>query len=342
MRYAVGSYTAKGGPGVAVIEAGETEITLLDASRAVAKPTWVLPSEKQPVIFSSGADWETGEGLAASFALENGKLRLLSRQPSGGLSCCHLCLGEQERFLYAANYKTGTVAVFPLENGRILPMVQLVALEGPLGPNAIRQEQHHAHQCTFRPGTKELFVCDLGGDQVAVLDVQADGTLRLQTHIPCPPGTGARHLVFDGPDRFYLAGELDGWAMTFERTGEQWACRQCLSTLPAGYQGPVNTAAAIRMDEKQVVISNRGHDSLAVFDRLPDHTLRFSCRLPTPGAVPRDFRMAQGRFLLAQEQGGGIAWMGRDGASGPALALPETVCVAPLPAWGQPGDTQHV
>ena len=66
MRYAVGSYTAKGGPGVAVVEAGEREVRLLDASRAVAKPTWVLPSEKQPVIFSTGADWETGEGLAAS------------------------------------------------------------------------------------------------------------------------------------------------------------------------------------------------------------------------------------------------------------------------------------
>lgn len=335
MRYAVGSYTAKGGPGVAVVEAGEREVRLLDASRAVAKPTWVLPSEKQPVIFSTGADWETGEGLAASFAWENGRLRLLSRQPSRGLSCCHLCLEEQERFLYAANYMTGTVAVFPLLQGMIQPMIQLAALEGPLGPNPKRQERHHAHQCTFRPGTQELFVCDLGGDQVVVYDAQADGTLRQRDAISCPPGTGARHLVFDGPDRFYLAGELEGWAMTFEYAAGKWACRQCLSTLPAGYQGPENKAAAIRMDDRQVVISNRGHDSLAVFDRLPDHTLRFACWLPTPGAVPRDFRMTQGRFLLAQEQGGGIAWMARNGAYGPALDVPETVCVSPLPAWGQ-------
>ena len=331
MLCAVGTYTRFGGPGVAVVDAEKDNIRLICTLDAVADPTWVMQSPHQhQILYSTGAVADKKIALVASYLLENGKLTALSIQETKGAGSCYLCVDKDEKHLYAANYVDGSVSVFPLENGRIGPCCQFLPHEAPLGPNTVRQEHSHAHQFELRPGKDEAFVCNLGTDQVVIYDRRADGSLSFRETIPGKPGTGPRHLIFDGPDRFYLAGELEGWVSTYEYKDGKWNCLQVLSTLPAGCARPDNTAAAIRMDEKRIYVSNRGHDSIALFDKLPDGTLSPAGHLAVPGCFPRDFRLWEGGYLIAQQKGGGVAYMDSQGKAGAHLEIPGAVCVCPL------------
>ena len=331
MLFAVGTYTSFGGPGVAVIDAKKDKIECVASLAAVADPTWVMQSPgKANILYSSGAITGTKTGLVASYLWAEGRLMVLSVQETGGRACCHLCVDADESHLYAANYLDGSVSVFPLKDGKIGPCCQFLPYTAPLGPNEKRQESSHAHQFSFRPGTREAYVCNLGTDQVVVYERQEDGTLAFRYAIPCQAGTGSRHLIFDGPNRFYLAGELTGWVSTFTFQGGQWHCDQVLSTLPeGGFQG-TNTAAAIRMDESKIYVSNRGHDSIALFDRLPEGTLRSAGHLASPGCFPRDFQLWEGGFLIAQQKAGGVVFMDREGKAHGQVDIPGAVCVCPM------------
>ena len=329
MLFAVGTYTSLGGPGIALIECHHGHLNLRSATNAVDNPIWLHASLRRPILYVAGSWGEDDQGCVASFAWHENTLTLLSRQETGGASCCHLALDEEETHLYAANYTDGSIAVFPLADGRIQPRCQFLQHAGhSIHPK--RQTGPHAHQIVFRPESREVFACDLGADQVVVYRRLENGTLEHQTAIPGTPGTGPRHLVFDGPNRFYLVGELTGWISRYEAEQGQWRLKQILPTVPDG-AGENNSAAAVRMDANHVYVSNRGHDSIAVFEKSEDGALRFLRTIPTPGEYPRDFQLQDGGYLLAQQNRGGVAWMDASGALKDALDIPGAVCLCPIP-----------
>lgn len=328
MLYALGSYTRMGGPGVGIVEEKDGELHLLCASDAVVDPTWVEQSPLHPKVLYAGC-LKDGKGAAASFLWTKDGLSLLSYQPSGGKSCCHVTVDRDETHLYAASYGDGTVSVFPLKNGVIGPVMQLLPHDAPLGPNRMRQDCSHAHQCVFRPEHDELFVCNLGTDQVVIYDRLADGSLKLSSAISAHPGTGPRHLMFDGPNRFYLVGEMEGWICVYDFEIDKWQCRQLLSTVPGGSETE-NTAAALYRDEGRLYVSNRGYDSIAIFAILPDGLLRFEKELKTPGKFPRDFQLHEDGFLLAQQNAGGVALVDLNGNALSSLDVPGAVRLCPL------------
>lgn len=326
MKIIAGSYTALGGPGLVLMDMMGDQLQIRACSRAVVDPIWAEQSKKRKLIYVAGTQDDGEHACAAVFGWEKDALHLLSCQPNNGTGHCHLCLNEEETYLYCANYSDGSVAVYPLdEEGNLLPLCQFVQLQSALGPNRERQERNHAHQLVFRPGTKELFLCDLGADRVVVYLAGEDGKLVQIREIACTPGSGPRHLCFDGPDAFYLVGELGGWLSRFEWGKEGWQQVQHLSTLPDGHDGAGNTAAAIRRDEGHIYVSNRGHNSIAVFKMQPDGKVLKPYFISTPGAFPRDFLPMNGGFLLAQQQSGTVAFMNENGVPGAQIKIPGAV-----------------
>lgn len=332
MMMAVGSYTTFiKGPGLALVDVTGEKMRLVNVNQDVQDPIWAEQSKNSNVIYVAATQEDKAHACVASFLWEGEQLTLLSRQDDPGFGNCHLCLNEEETFLYSANYSNGTVAVFPVDQeGKILPCIQYFEHQAPLGPQADRQERTHAHQVSFRPGTKELFLCDLGADQVVIYQAGEDGKLTLQKEIACQPGSGPRHLSFDGENAFYLVGELGGWMSRYEWKENEWRCMQTLSSLPDGYDGPVNTAAAVRQDAGHVYVSNRGHDSIAVFAKNADGTLNRPYFIRTPGTFPRDFILHGNGFLLAQQNSGTFAYMNENGVPGAQVSIVGAVSILPL------------
>ncbi len=331
MKLIVGSYTCMGGPGLALVEMMGEKMQIAAVCDQMKDPIWAEQSRKKPLIYVAATQEDGVHACVASVLLQDHALTIQSVQNDPGLGNCHLCLNEEETFLYSANYSDGTVAVFPLdEAGNIQPCIQYFEHQAPLGPQADRQERTHAHQVSFRPGTKELFLCDLGADQVVIYQAGEDGRLEEKQALACQAGTGPRHLSFDGPDAFYLVGELGGWMSRWECRDGAWQCVQMQSTLPEGYNGPVNTAAAVRQDAHHVYVSNRGHDSIAVFAKEQSGMLGRPFFISTPGSFPRDFVLHGNGFLLAQQNSGNLAYMNENGVPGASVQIAGAVSVLPV------------
>lgn len=318
----IGSYTRLGGPGIAVVREEDGKLELLSTSQAVKDPIFVMLSKDDSILFATGADPVTGEGVAATFAAEGSELRLLSMVPTHGSDVCHATLSEDERFLYVANYATGCITAFPVENGRLLSSIQHIVHEGS-GPSLPRQASAHTHQCLFRPGTQELFVCDLGMDTVFIYDQDpVSGLLTEKSTIKTEPGMGPRHIAFVSAEEFYLVGELDCYAAHYRLLGGEWCCLQRVPLLPEGFCEK-NTSAAIRLHDGGLYVSNRGHDSICVIALDAAGAMSVQGHVSTGGRAPRDFDFTpEGRMLFANQNGGGLV-----AQDGDALALDGVVCV---------------
>lgn len=336
MKYVVGDYTRMGGPGVALIERRGDELTLLSATEGLQEPTWAQPASNGTAIYSLGNNKVEGEegGCAASYERVGDTLRLVSMRSTNGLAPCHMTESPDGRFLYVANYLGGSVAVFPIEGNALGARVQLVQHEGH-GPNEKRQESAHVHFTAFKPGTRQLFVVDLGIDAVMVYDQDPQtGRLTLAERIDTPAGLGPRHLVFHGEDVIYLNYEMGGKVSLLRRKGGKWQIEQTLSTLPEDYDG-FNGVAAIREFNGQIVVSNRGHNSLAFFNILPDDRLERAGIFAVPGDFPRDFWMNEdGTILAANQESGDVRLLRRTDEGletvGQPLSIPGAVSVFPI------------
>ena len=324
MQLYTGSYTRMGGPGIGVCEWTGSTFRLLSTSRELEDPIYVILSADGKTLYAVGSD-ASDDGMAASYSVKGDRLTFLSVQPTGGRASCHLTLSRDERFLYTANYLTGSVSVFPVQNGILGQRIQLLQHEGS-GPNPDRQEAAHTHQCLFRPETDELFVCDLGTDRIAVYTQDPkNGMLRLREEIVMPAGMGPRHLIFADAYCFYVTGELDNVVRRCVLRDGTWQITDACSTLPENWRGK-NLTAALRLHGGALYVSNRGHDSIC---RIP-----LDCKgnmlaphwVSTNGLYPRDFILTADGFLAANQNGGGIT-----AENGASLPMDGAVCICPAP-----------
>ncbi|MBR5545852.1 MAG: lactonase family protein [Clostridia bacterium] len=320
MRFYTGSYTRMGGPGVGVCRWENGQLSMVNAYHDLNDTTYVILSGDQRTLYAVGSLPETGESAAASYRAAGDSLELLSISAAAGKAACHQAESADGRFLYVANYLTGSVAVFPVENGVLGQRIQLVEHTG-CGPNEARQECAHIHQCVFRPGTNELFVCDLGIDKVVVYGQNpGTGLLSLKEEITMPGGMGPRHLVFADADHFYVTGELDNVVRYVVNDGG-WKIIGEMSSLPADWTGE-NTSAAIRLHEGALWVSNRGHDSLCKMDLDEKGHMVSAAWTLTGGKIPRDFDFVPGGILFAHQAGGGVM-----ASAGASIPMDGAVCI---------------
>ena len=308
MRFYVGNYTRMGGPGVCecALEAGVLRL-VQNADTYLENPTWLTLSKDGRTLFATASTHAEGEECAsvAAFDVSEGRLHMTSIRSTGGLSACHLAESPDGRFLYCANYADGKLTVFPIEDGKLLPRIQLIQHEGH-GLDPVRQEGPHAHCVCIDEKDGLLYAADLGMDAVMVYRRnEKDGLLTPEERLDMPEGAGPRHLVIDG-DMMYVAHELAGKVSVLRRSSLGWSMEQTLSTLPEDY-GEEGAVAAIRHVGHFIYVSNRETDSIAEFEIRLGGTLRLNRVIPTFGAFPRDFiPFEEGIFLVACQNSGEI------------------------------------
>lgn len=259
-------------------------------------------------------------GAVATFALDaDGLPHFEAILPVPGFSGCHLIAEPSGKFLYGANYSAGSFAEFRLQDGIPLGVTRMIRHHGH-GPNAERQEKAHVHFVQLTPDGRYLCVIDLGTDEIVCYRLDADGVRTADAiHFKVPPaGSGPRHLVFNrAGDRAYLVNELENTVMTLGYREGHFALLGTASTLPPDFAG-WSKAAAIRLspDERFVLASNRGYDSIAVFERLGDQ-LKLRRLVPSGGKSPRDFNFISDRLIaVANESTNNLVFFGYDPRTG--------------------------
>lgn len=229
----------------------------MKALRSVENPELLRPAESSELVEPAespellqetegqlrGAKKEAGTnpGIAKDMAAAP-ILEMVKEMPSGGADPCHLSLDGKENFLMAANYTSGSLAVFALdEQGHLQERCDFWQhtprrtdetqgqgnsqqsrkaknpQENPFKVNPLRQEGPHVH---FSEEAGELlWSTDLGLDQVFGYQIDyeqkklTDTGIRLQL----PDGYGPRHLAFWHEDMavIYVLCELSNRIVVF-------------------------------------------------------------------------------------------------------------------------------
>src|SRR5208283_4284850 len=189
-------------------------------------PSFLAVHPNQRFLYAVGElDSSSGRRAEAvcAFSIDasTGKLTLLNQQSSGGSGPCYVSVDSSGRWVFTANYGSGSVEALPVKaDGKLgKPAVQIQHQGSSANPQ--RQEGPHAHFITADPANRYVLACDLGLDKVLVYRF---GETAPQTApvlaandppwVAIKPGLGPRHLAFHPNGRFvYLISEL-GSALT--------------------------------------------------------------------------------------------------------------------------------
>jgi 6-phosphogluconolactonase (cycloisomerase 2 family) len=337
----VGCYTSEKrhghGAGITVYEVdpGSGAFTPVQTVPDLVNPSFLAPDRRRRVLYSAHGD----EDYATSFAIDGitGRLTPLNRQSTGGKNGVHLAVDATNRFLVVSNYASGTVAVLPIaRDGSLEPLSDLVTLTGTPGPDPVQQTSSHPHDVPFDRSGRFVVVPDKGFDSIFVFRLDPTRGKLMAGYPPsvkARPGAAPRHADFHPTGPYaYVNNELDSTITTYRFEPEQSVLEplQVVSTVPADFTAKNTTAEiAVAPSGRFVYVSNRGHDSIAIFAVDPS-----SGRLspvgwePARGKTPRFFALdPSGTFLyVANQNGDAIVGFRIDPATG---ALKPTGHVVP-------------
>ena len=251
-------------------------------------------------------------GISAySIDRSSGKLTELNQVSTGGPGPCAVTVDKTGKVVFVANYAGGSFASYPIgSDGKVGAMASFIQDKGS-SINKSRQEGPHAHSVVVSPDNKFLLGADLGLDRVLVFRIDTS-TGKISPNDPpfatVKAGSGPRHLVF-APDgkHVYVVSEMGEIVTAFAWDAGPGALTAIdeVSALPADFHGR-STAAEIQIDAhgRHVYSSNRGHDSISVFDVDPKTAkLTLVQTESTQGRTPRFFCLdPSGRYLLAGNQ----------------------------------------
>ena len=310
----IGVYTDEKTKGIHVARFDESTGAISDLTLAAETPNPTFlelhPSGKYLYAVNevnSFAGQKTGSVGAYAIDRASGKLSLLNMVSSKGPGPCHVSLDKTGRTVMATNYGGGSLASYQvLADGKLSEAVSFFQHEGK-GPNARRQERAHAHSINRTPDNKFAVVCDLGMDQIVIYKLDAaKGSLEKYAETNMAPGSGPRHFAWhpNGVNG-YSINELASTVTLFMYNAGGLDEIQTISTLPEDFKGQ-NTTAEIRIHPsgKWLYGSNRGHDSIAVFN-LDKETAKLAPAeyVSTQGVMPRNFYIdPTGHWLLAANQ----------------------------------------
>lgn len=236
-----------------------------------------------------------------------------------------------DRFLLASYYGSGHVSVHGIAADGSLSAAPLQWIETAVHAHSVQTDR--SNRFAFVPHTNPTN---------AIYQFRFDETTGALTPNDPPlvqPDTpeGPRHFAFHPEkDILYSVNENGSTVSAHHFDPQKGTLKsfQVISTLPEGFDGD-NTTAEIRVtsDGKYLYASNRGHDSLALFDVAEDGMLTAKGHFPTE-AVPRFFALdPTGRFVYSAGQKSGRLASYRIDAGTGALEPLEVHEVGESPLW---------
>lgn len=284
-----------------------TPVVIADAKG----PSYLALSHDGKVLYATA---EVAGGGVAAYRLADGKATFLNGQDTKGKGATHVSVDQTGKYLFAANYGSGSVACLPLQaDGSIGAASSFFQHEGT-GPNKGRQAGPHAHGIYPDAANRFVYVPDLGTDDVFIYRFDATKGTLTPTEPKSgrvAPGAGPRHLAFHPKGGFaYVCNEMLLTVSTLTVDAATGALKevQVLPTLPEGASAKGASTAEIFClpNGKALYVSNRGHNSLAVYAIGADGKLALIQHVLDVPAVPRGFGLSNdGQWLVCAGQKSG-------------------------------------
>lgn len=331
------TYEISPGEGPAIRNCGSTTVP--------ENPTFLAVHPDQRHLYAVH-EVEDGGVTALRIGSERHQLSKVNRVASGSGGPCHCHVHPSGDYLLVAHYTGGAVSVLPIQDDGSLGSPADVRQHEGSSEHPERQTQAHPHSITPGPNGQFLYVPDLGTDEIVVYELETQNDeFRRVTSIGVQSGAGPRHLDFHPNGEYvYVLNELDSTLSAFERNPDTGDLREIgiQPTVPAEFEGTSFAADVhVHPSGEWVFCSNRGHDSIAVFEidaRTGATTVQN--HESTRGEWPRNFALdATGQLLFVEnrdtdeivafrfdERTGGLD------ATGDTVDVPDPVCMQFLPS----------
>jgi 6-phosphogluconolactonase len=317
----VGGYT--GDKPFRVFEINRDTLALREVSRDVdagPNPSYICASADGQYLYVANEDGSAPGVTVLKVDPATGIPTQIDHEDAISDSFVFTSLDPTGKYLLAASYNGGNVAVFPVRSdGRLDPRVHAESFGGGAQSHSVR----------VHPSGKWAFVPNKNLDSVAQLRFDTTTGQLSANPVAASFATydGPRHIAFspDGALAFLileLANELSSLAVESDGTLRQLDHKP---RLPPTNPGPDSGAHVLAHPRgKYVYGSNRGSDTIVVFSYDASGTLTLLEHEPTRGRTPRNFDIDPfGQFLIAAnqdgDQGGSLAVfaIGADGKLSP-------------------------
>src|SRR5262249_35123874 len=156
------------------------------------------------------------------------------------------------KYLFTANYGSGSVAAFPIHaDGKLGEATGFVQHTGSSADKS-RQEGPHAHSM-YADDHGHVLAADLGLDKGLVYKLDPNAGALTPNDPPfamVAPGSGPRHIAFSSNGKYaYVINEMGMTVTAFQYDAAKGKLTeiQTLSTLPEGAKGENYSTAEIEM-----------------------------------------------------------------------------------------------
>ena len=310
----IGTYTNTGkSEGVYYYRFDQSKGTAYYISKiAIEDPSFLTTGFNNKLIYSVD---ELGNKLggvtAIRFNKSTGSMEKLNSVLSQGDHPCHVTVDSKNRFVFVANYTSGSLKAIKInKDGSLDTSSQIIQHTGN-SINISRQEKPHVHSSILSPDEKFLLVQDLGTDQITVHSVNFLNTTTPLSPAPISifntnPGSGPRHLTFHPKKSIaYSVQELDGTVNVLNFNKGKLTLLQSISMVQKN-DTRKNGAADIHIspDGNFLYASNRGEfNELAIYAISANGKLTYVSSQSTLGKAPRNFGIdPSGNYLLVANQ----------------------------------------
>ena len=312
------------------IDLSNGKLTKIKSFGGTKSSSYLYVSPKEDYLYAVNSENLEGNSKShsvASFKIDKKtkELTLINKQSVQGRGACHLSVTSDNKFLMVANYSSGNIAVLPInQDGSLEPVSSNIQHVGS-GPDKERQEGPHAHYIQASADDKYVFGIDLGLDKVMNYQLDpSNGKLvenPNQAFLKMDPGVGPRHMIFHPNGKFaYILNELVSSVSvcTYDAKTGVFKVVETHPMLPEDFT-EFSKAAAIRIHPsgKYLYGSNRGHDSVAVFEIMKDGKIKLIQSYQEGIEWPRDFNIeSKGKYMVLGNQNKGeirTFLIGKDG-----------------------------
>jgi 6-phosphogluconolactonase len=341
----VGTYTSEGAEGIYLCSFNTVtgDITLTETFKGFDNPTFlkISPDKKYLYVVTRALKpGDNNDGAVEAYDIsEEGKITLLNKQGTNGSGPCHVDVSSDGSMVAVANYGSGTTSLFPVNKDGSLGKATSTIINEGSGPVQSRQAAPHAHSIKFSETGEYIFSADLGTDRLNIYKLENKKMVPYsQEYFKVTPGSGPRHFDFhQSKDVIYIINELNSTITVIKKNNQTWEEIQTITTLPPDFNES-NYCADIHVssDGRYLYGSNRGHNSIAVYDIDPKtQMLQWKGYVPSQGQWPRNFTLSpDGKYLLAANQRSGNITVfkienktGMPQYTGKEIKLPAPVCL---------------
>lgn len=291
------------------IDVDNGEIIKKKYFKSEANPTAMFRRERFVyVCYKNNTGRKTDGGLFQYAAMEL-QFGLAARAYYQGKTYMDSFVNEDRTFAYAVDYYNGEVVVIPILNQKIVKMTQVIKHEGSsLDPK--RQSEPHPHFIDETPDHQRIFVCDLGTDEVVMYSVGDKGYLTRdeENTIHLKPGSGPKKMIFSPNGQYaYVLNELSNTVCVYQYNDCHFTFIQEIDTFPKNEFIQTSLAGDILMTPSgdYLMASNRGHDSVAVFEVNQETGELTYVDYVDTDENPRAMMLIDDRWLIVAAQKGG-------------------------------------